>query len=58
MCSSFLDATVTNRECNVEMEQVSAVTNIKYIMIKPAFSWNEGLLNNLNNFGVTKENDQ
>lgn len=58
MRSSFLDATVTNRECNVEMGQVNAVTNIKYIMIKPAFSWNEGLLNNLNNFGVTKENDQ
>lgn len=38
MRSSFLDATVTNRECNVEMGQVSAVTNINYIMIKPAFS--------------------
>lgn len=38
MSSSFLDATVTNRECNVEMGQVSAVTNIKYIIIKPAFS--------------------
>lgn len=38
MSSSFLDATVTNRECNVEMGQVSAVTNTKYIIIKPAFS--------------------
>lgn len=29
MRSSFLDATVTNRECNVEMRQVSAVTKKK-----------------------------